>query len=503
MTSPAVVISRGVTEDSGHGRLGAAQLFSIVAILALAFALRCLFLNKQSLWVDEFFTIYWSRFDPGFLLGPGARLETNPPTYYLLMHTWTRLFGTSELSVRFPSVLASAATVWVVYALSRKLFDHRTAVLAALFAALEPAAVYYAQEARSYALLAFTDALALYALAGYADDVVVRGVRQWPWVALFVSAAVGAIFVHYASVVFVAACFATICLYLISTRPFPVRELWLWCAAGLATVVCSSPVLVLASGVAASPGISWISSPSRWAIEDFLTEQLSVSVPPRSTATLLLGAPLVAIFCSALFRFRLNRVQLGLLVLLPAIFCDIVVGVSFSRPLLLPRTAVWLTTPLCVLLARAATVQPTAWRRAAVVATALAVFIGALAQYFWSYHKEDWRTAAHLAAAEPQCSGPIIFVQEYGAGLTYYQPRLASRPLILLKTEWDLRTPAYALASRLPHTEILPVSELGSFLKDHPYSVLALRGPRRPLLDSLGPPRLRAELGGGVTVSCF
>jgi 4-amino-4-deoxy-L-arabinose transferase-like glycosyltransferase len=492
-----------VNEGLDRTPLQPLEVPSCIGLLALAFVLRFLFLNKQPLWADELFTVYWSQLDPSFLFGRGAHIETNPPAYYLLMHAWMQLFGTSELSVRFPSVLFSVATVFVIYALSLMLFDRRTALLAGLFAAIEPAAVYYAQEARSYAFLGFAEGLALCSLAAYARGSASRGV-QWPWVALFILSGVGAISVHYTSVAFVAACFAAIGGYLITTRPFPLREILLWCVTGIVVAVCSIGLLVIASGLlSSSTGFSWVPPTTRWTIRNFFLQQISASISPSDVATVLLGTPLFIIFCSALRWFRLNKVQFGLLVLVPVIFCLIVVGVSISRPILLPRIGIWLTIPLSVLLARAATVQPTVWRRHGVVVIASGIFLVALGHYFWSYQKEDWRSAARMAAFQPNCSGPIISNQAV-VGLTYYEPVLASRSLIWLKTTNGTDVdPGFVVVSRVLHPDILDVRELKTYVQDHHHAVVVLRARYHQLLDPLGSALLYSELPGGLLVSCF
>src|SRR5689334_3793457 len=91
----------------------------LVALIALALRLPCL--GCQSLWIDELFSVHWSQLDLPFLLGEGARIETNPPAYYVFLHAWIAAFGSSEVAVRLPSVLASAATVPVVYAIGHHL----------------------------------------------------------------------------------------------------------------------------------------------------------------------------------------------------------------------------------------------------------------------------------------------------------------------------------------------------------------------------------------------
>jgi len=479
------------------------EMLSCVSLLALAFAVRVPYLSRESLWADELFTVYWSQLDAGYLLGQGAHVETNPPTYYLLMHAWMRLFGNSELGVRLPSVLLSVATVVIVYTLARMLFDRGTALLAGLLAVLEPATVHFAREARQYALLALMDGLVLLALAGYARDAAARGLRPWLWAALFVFAAIGAISVHYTSVIFVGACFIAIGTQLITTSPFPVRESLKW--SGLAAVigVCSIEFLILASGLASAPSISWIPPLSGGWLRHFFLTLLSPSLAAGRFKMQLVGLSLVGIFGSSLPWLRLNRVQLGLLVLVPVTFCLLVVGVSLARPILLSRIGIWLTIPICILLARAATTQPTTLRRVGVAAAVSVIFLGLLAQYYSTYENEDWRGAARVVMFNAACSGPIVSLGT-PFGLTYYQPSLVSRSfwwLALADANW--RSSSYVLASKVLHPDVLSIHELKDFLQHHPHSGLVLRAFEREILDPLDPPTFATNLPGGMSVSCF
>jgi mannosyltransferase len=73
--------------------------------------------------------------------------------YYLLMHAWMAV-GTSPTALRVPSVIAMAAAVALVAVIGRQLTGSGWAGLfAGLVTALTPAMSYYAQTARSYALV--------------------------------------------------------------------------------------------------------------------------------------------------------------------------------------------------------------------------------------------------------------------------------------------------------------------------------------------------------------
>lgn len=88
--------------------------------------------------------------------------DTSPPLYYLLYHTWIKLFGISEISIRALSFLFFLGTVITVYFIGKHLWDKKTGILAALLAFTNPFLFTYAFEGRMYALLALTSILSIY-----------------------------------------------------------------------------------------------------------------------------------------------------------------------------------------------------------------------------------------------------------------------------------------------------------------------------------------------------
>jgi mannosyltransferase len=102
--------------------------------------------------------------------------------YYLLMHGWVAV-GTSPAVLRIPSVLSMVVAAGLVAILARQLTGSGWAALfAGLIMALTPTITYYAQTARSYALV--------YACVVGATLLLLRALRAehdgrpalWPWV---------------------------------------------------------------------------------------------------------------------------------------------------------------------------------------------------------------------------------------------------------------------------------------------------------------------------------
>jgi 4-amino-4-deoxy-L-arabinose transferase-like glycosyltransferase len=132
---------------------------ALIALTALAAALRLPTLGSQSLWLDEVLTGNLARGSLGDLFHVVAQQEANPPLFYLVEWVWTRIAGTSEFALRLPSALCGIALVPVGYAIGKRLAGERTAVALAALVAVHPLLVYYSQEARGYSAVALACAV--------------------------------------------------------------------------------------------------------------------------------------------------------------------------------------------------------------------------------------------------------------------------------------------------------------------------------------------------------
>lgn len=136
-----------------------------LSLATAALVLRLIRLGTDPLWLDEALSVhfvttrsYWS------LLTRLPLIDPHPPLYYLLLKITTTLFGTSEVVVRAPSVVAGAAAVGLLYLIGRLAYDQRTGVITASIAAISPYLVGHSQEARMYGLLMLLVTAATFAL---------------------------------------------------------------------------------------------------------------------------------------------------------------------------------------------------------------------------------------------------------------------------------------------------------------------------------------------------
>lgn len=161
-------------------RLSAAA--PLVAVVALAAAVRLVGIGDESYWYDEIWSLDQVRKPFGAMLAALIREDVHPPLYSVLLWGWTRLVGEGEAASRLLSALFGTAAVVPLYLVGRDLWDRRTGLLAAALLAVNPYSVFYGRETRSYALMLFLATLSMAALVRWALAPAHRG-RAVAWFA--------------------------------------------------------------------------------------------------------------------------------------------------------------------------------------------------------------------------------------------------------------------------------------------------------------------------------
>lgn len=168
-----------------RARNNAPDRLYLAGIGLLAFALRVLRIDYQSLWRDEVDAVLFASRSLGEALAMFTRVGENGPLYFLGLHGWIGLAGTSEFALRFPSACCGVLAVLLTYRLGRVLLGRAIAFIATLLLAVSPYHVWYSQEAKMYALISFLAPLSLYVLWRAVDS---GRRRLWlAWAALMVA----------------------------------------------------------------------------------------------------------------------------------------------------------------------------------------------------------------------------------------------------------------------------------------------------------------------------
>jgi len=427
----------------------------IAGIMLLGGALRLYRVDALSLWVDEGLTVLFARLPWPTLLGFGPVYSLHPPLYFALVKLLS-LICPELMAGRLLSVAAATLTLPVLYLLGARLAGPRAGTLAALALALSPLHIWYAREARPYALVALLIALCYLALVA-----VLRGGHR-AWIAVYAGAAVAALYTE-DSVVFALAPQTLILLYAIARR-YPRARLL---ALAFVAAACSFiPWLPHLFAVVGTTGVTdqFALSPGRVAAVLLSVIGLSADqtvfqggwLPPWvqwPALRILLGA-LVAV-TAVLGAIALARRPLALLVALalgPGTLIAALV-VSLVDPSLAERTVLSATLGWALLAGAA----PLAWTTGVGLINAgrlalgftLVLAVATQGAVDADAYKQEWRDLAATTAAAGRLGWPVVtYPTVAGVLLDLYQPRLAKHSQFALDDKDDVAAITTSAATR-------------------------------------------------------
>ncbi|GAB3040860.1 glycosyltransferase family 39 protein [Parafrigoribacterium mesophilum] len=194
-----------------------------------------------SLWGDEAASAMSAQRSIPSLFRMLGQVDAVHGAYYLGLHAWVKVVGTSPFSLRLPSAFAVGLTVMAVVVLVRRLSTPRVAIAAGILCAVLPRVTYMGEEARSFAFSS--------AIAAWLTVLLVEAVRRRPgsavlWIGYGVLLTLGIylfLFVTLFAVVYLAV--------LLGARLSGADRralLWRWAAATGAAFVAAMPLFALA-----------------------------------------------------------------------------------------------------------------------------------------------------------------------------------------------------------------------------------------------------------------
>jgi len=162
------------------------QRWLLLALVLLAYGLRVIGLDRQSLWRDEVDAIYFAVRNLEETLAMFTASAQNGPLYFLLLRPWFWLAGTGEFALRYLSVFLGTASVPLLWQVAQQLapdqfqsgqsratfpdsprirecrrqFHLGSDIVAAALLAISPYMVWYGQEGKMYAAVTFLALLA-------------------------------------------------------------------------------------------------------------------------------------------------------------------------------------------------------------------------------------------------------------------------------------------------------------------------------------------------------
>lgn len=212
-----------------------------------------------SLWGDEAASLLSAERPLPTLLTEVLHVDAVHGTYYLLLHGWIQLFGTSPFAIRFPSALAVGACAAAVVLIGTRMRSLPVGIAAGVVCAVLPRIAYVGAEARSYA---FTAAIAAWLTLVLIAALSRHGRTRGLWIAYGVLLAVGVYMFLYLALLAVA---HGVVLLIAARRR---RVLVPWARAVGAAVVAASPLIV--AGIAERNQIAFLASRNELAPQSVL-----------------------------------------------------------------------------------------------------------------------------------------------------------------------------------------------------------------------------------------
>lgn len=245
----------------------------LVSLILLAFGRGVWALGGKSLWWDESLSLHRAKGSVAYVLSNRITLSDNvdsidtvdnhPPLYFLLLWAAVRLAGQSEFVLRFLSLASVVLLVPLLYVTGRRLVDEWAGLAAAVLGALSPMYLWYGQEARMYAMLAFVGLLSFYCFirAFFHSTQPLDLRRHWRWILAYVLTSVGVVLIHYLGMLLIA--FELLALAWILLRQAGSRRVIALTMAVIVVVLLPllAYALVVLPGGGRQPGFGFVSLP--------------------------------------------------------------------------------------------------------------------------------------------------------------------------------------------------------------------------------------------------
>ncbi len=333
----------------------------LLLIVACATWVRANGLTHESYWFDELFSAHFSNPKHSFWQVIELTLgDVHPPLYQLLMWWSYKLFGYNELAGRLPSFLSGVLVIPVIYLLGRDLVSKRAGLYAAALAIPNYYLVYYAQEARSYALF--------YLLSSLSFLFLVRALRSESRlnVALYIASTTAFLYTHYYVFVALAAQGVIVLAYMAHEKYFD-KALLTRAAIALGILLLAS--LPIISAIQSHIGINdlWIPQPGPAFFANFFIHYFE-SFVLAGIFTALLLAGIVSGFYPGADRSSRFAVIVLLIWIVIGYLVPWVRGV-IAQPILTDRNTIMLVPPVLLLASMGLmSIRPVFLQRLAIIA---------------------------------------------------------------------------------------------------------------------------------------
>jgi mannosyltransferase len=371
----------------------------LALVILVGFFLRLYRLGAPSLWFDEISTA-------GRIDYPLSQIIKNlfnspfPPLYYTFMHLWVNIFGISEITLRFPSLLFSTLSIFFIFKIAKELYDDETGLISALLLSVSPYSINYAQEAKMYSLLWLLGILSFYYFFTFTRDYKNKDLFLY---ILFTTLSIYTLYVGFLFII------VHNILYFVF---FPKEKLNKWLLGQLSILVFYLPWMSLfLSNALKTTGIGWIPKTQNYfkQIGLVFSHMLGIIFNQDMFIKYLLAGLYGFLAISALVPFKYKHGQKGLFLftkskiiiliwMMVPIFIFLLIDILIT-PILFPRYVGFIHIPLFILLSRGTCQLNLKTKYVLLGSLLLIIFLGLLRPYYHHnlklYH-QDWRNLFNL-----------------------------------------------------------------------------------------------------------
>jgi 4-amino-4-deoxy-L-arabinose transferase-like glycosyltransferase len=393
----------------------------------LASALRLIDLGAKSVWSDEAFSILLAKQNWPDFWHIVTTAEANMSLYYLLLRGWIG-FSDAAWWVRLLSALLGVAAVPVVYCIGKEIFSQRAGILAALLLAVNPFALRYAQEARSYSLFVLLVSISFLGFFSCFE----KPSRFWS--VCYVLSTALALYAHFFAALVVLVQLVSLATVPADRRRFAIRQ-------------------VLRLGIVIAMGL-----PLLWFVVFRDRGQLGWAPPVHWRdvydvfrfmvgSGLKLGIAVVAFFIAATAwvqrcrkqRWTMEKWYVAVLILWLFLPILLTLLISVGKPIYAPRFLIFCLPAALLLIAEGLAEIRFAWVRYALVLALVVGEIGPIRSYYAEPGQEDWKSAIAFLAGNvragdatalpnPYCELPFKYELEH-AQFAIPELRIISTPV--------------------------------------------------------------------------
>ncbi len=140
--------------NSLFGIIGRNQLLFLIIIIFANLYLKTLFISEPSIWLDEASQVFKSKMSLQGIIDYSINTP-NGIIYTLLLKVWMKLFGMTEFSIRYLSLIIHLCSVVLLFFFSKRFFNLQTTIISLTLFTLSNINIYYAQEAGTSTLVVF------------------------------------------------------------------------------------------------------------------------------------------------------------------------------------------------------------------------------------------------------------------------------------------------------------------------------------------------------------